>query len=87
MPQTVHDPFPAFYLANSASSLRRLAVASGLEIAALEQREFSPGYFGGSAVMLAPMIAYERIVNAFPVFKSLRHTLDACLVKKQIATG
>lgn len=87
MPQKIHDPFPAFYLANSSRRIQKLAAASGLEIIALEQREFSPGYFGESPVMLVPMIAYERIVNASPIFKSLRHSLDGCLVKKQPTTG
>ena len=49
IPQKIHDPFPAYYLANSASSIRKLAASSGLEVGALQQREYSPGYFGESA--------------------------------------
>ena len=87
MPKSVHDPFPTFYLANSPRTIRRLADRFGLELKLLEHRELAPSYTGGSAFLLAPMIVYERIVNASPIFKSLRHTVDGCLVKRQTSTS
>jgi SAM-dependent methyltransferase len=87
MPQKIHDPFPAYYLANSSRRIRKLATKAGLDVKAIEAREFSPSYHGNSPLMLAPVIAYERMVNASPIFKPLRHSLDGCLVKKQLAAG
>lgn len=75
------DTFPTRYLANSRSSIRRLAAATGLDIAVLKLFEGRPEYMRISAPTYFLGFCYERIVNGSVLFEEFRILLVGELVK------
>lgn len=75
------DVFPTCYRANSRADIRRLAVASGLEVVRIELIEGRPEYLRFSAVTYVLGWLYERLVNGVPGLAGLRVLLVAELRK------
>lgn len=75
------DTYPTLYRANSARDVRRIAAASGLEVADIEHFEGRPDYLRISAPTYLAGWIYERLVNSTEVLKGLRVVLIAELRK------
>ena len=75
------DTFPTLYRANSASALRRLAVAAGLQVESIDFIEGRPEYLRFCAVTYVLGWLYERTVNAFAALKPFRVVLVVQLRK------
>lgn len=75
------DTFPTRYLCNSPTQVRAVASAAGLQVDRLELIEGRPEYLRINAVTYLAGLAYERIVNAAPVFARLRILMIATLTK------
>lgn len=66
------DTFPTRYRANTPRALRRLAAGAGLRVRALELVEGRPEYLRFNAATYLAGWAWERTVNATPLFAGLR---------------
>lgn len=77
-----NDTFPTYYRANTPRKLRKLGDLAGLRLIELSLSEPCPWFLSFSTITLAPAIFYERIVNRFIVFSSIRAHILA-LYKKQ----
>ncbi|MGA3023413.1 MAG: class I SAM-dependent methyltransferase [Bryobacteraceae bacterium] len=67
-----HEPYPTLYAANTRTSIRRLAAASGLQSVLLDTIEKEPSYARTNAALFFPMMAYERLVNSSRLLGGLR---------------
>jgi SAM-dependent methyltransferase len=67
-----HDPWPTVYRANTRSTLRRLALRSGLLPEELRMIETEPSYGAAHPLLFYPMMAYERLVNGSDLFSLFR---------------
>ncbi len=76
-----HEPWPAFYRMNTASRLRKLAAGAGFDQAELRMVECEPSYLQFHAILFLAGTAYERMVNATPLFGSLRANIFGRLEK------
>jgi SAM-dependent methyltransferase len=75
------QPDPTVYAANTRPRIRELAAAAGLEAVTLETIEKEPSYARANPVLFYPMMAYERLVNSSPRFKSFRVNILGVLQK------
>lgn len=81
------DTFPAFYRANDAGQIRRLAANSGFTISSLELIEGRPEYLRMTAATYLAGLIYERIVNASDLLARFRIVLIAELRKAHANSG
>lgn len=75
------DVFPTLYRANSKGDVERLAVATGLEVVAIERIERRPEYLRFSAPTYLAGAVYERLVNATRLLEPFRILLIGVLEK------
>lgn len=75
------DTFPAYYRANSASSLNRMAQQSGLQQATFDYLSHHPRYFMFSVTAYRIAIVFEKIIRRSAALKYIRHYLHAKYVK------
>lgn len=75
------DTFPTRYLANTPADVRRWADEVGLKVRRIELVEGRPEYLRWNPLTYAAGAAYERFVNAVPIFAPLRVLLIAELQK------
>lgn len=73
------DTFPTRYRVNSASQVKAVARASGLEIEHIEQIEGRPEYLRLYTLTYILGLIYESIVNAADIFSGFRILLIASL--------
>lgn len=76
-----HDPYPTFYRANTAGTLRKLSRAAGLRVEELRMVEKEPSYGRQGAVFFFPMMAYERAVNGLAALRGFRANIFGVVVK------
>ena len=76
-----HDPYPTFYRANTAGTLRRLTQQAGLRVEELRMVEKEPSYGRRGAIFFYPMLAYERMVNGFGALRGFRANIFGVVVK------
>ncbi len=81
MPSDAHAPYRTYHRANTRSAIRRLARATGFEMAELRLIEKEPSYGRASRVLFYLFLAYERIVNARKGFEGARANLLGSLSK------
>jgi len=79
--EEAHDPYLAFYRANTSGQILRLLQESGLMVDELKILEGWPIYGKGSRLLFLLFMSYERMVNLSPAFEKLRHTID-CVARK-----
>lgn len=77
-----HDPYPTVYRCNSRMAVKRLAQASGFEVAELRMIEKEPSYGMASRALFFPLLAYERMLNATTAAAGLRANILAVLRKR-----
>lgn len=75
------DTFPTRYRANSAATVRRLAMQAGFTVERLERIEGRPEYLRMSVLTYLIGAAYERLVNAFECLAPFRVLIIAHLRK------
>lgn len=83
LPPDAHGVYPTFYRLNTPSRLRRLARHVGFEALELRMIEKEPAYGMASRLLFYPFLAYERIVNAGPVFRPFRANILGLFEKPQ----
>lgn len=81
LPESSHDPWPTVYRANTLPRIQKLARATGLTIRFAEMIEKEPSYGAVHAFAFYPMMAYERLVNAWDGLGRLRANIIAALQK------
>ncbi len=77
-----HDPYPTVYAMNTERAIRRLARETDFEVAELELVEKEPSYALASRAMFLAGMAYERVVNASELSRSLRANLFVVLTRR-----
>lgn len=66
------DTHPTLYRANTARDVRRFAETSGFELVCLEYVEGRPEYLRINGLTYLIGLAYERLVNRFPLLAGFR---------------
>lgn len=75
------DTFPAYYRANTARALRRLASLSGLSIVRIEYLSNHPQYFMFSTCAYRCAVAFERHVLQRELFSCFRQQIVCQLIR------
>ena len=93
----IEDTFPAFYRANSAGTLRRLAFSTGLHVVGIEYLSNHPQYFMFSTFFYRCAVAVERHILQREAFCWLRERvlcqlkysgeMDVKLCVKEVSKG
>lgn len=81
----VEDTFPAYYRANSARALRRLAASVGLQAASIRYLSNHPQYFMFSTFAYRCAVVFERYVLRRRLFSCFRQQILCQLVKPCVA--
>ena len=63
LPQEAHEPYPAWYRANSRAALRRLSLGVGFRDLSIAMIEKEPQYGLVARPLFLAFVAYERAVN------------------------
>lgn len=70
--RATEDTFPTYFRANTRRAVRRLARASGLEIASLRYLGQYPAYLAFNAILFLIGTAYEKLISRFEALGFLR---------------
>jgi SAM-dependent methyltransferase len=81
MPSDWHDPYPAYYRANTRRQIKGLSTVAGFVPVSLDISEEYPGYGMAFKSLFIVLMCYERLVNSSRRFEGLRHTIDCVLQK------
>jgi len=73
-----HDPYPAYWRANSPSRLKRRLRAAGFREIDLCSREEPPTYLARLGPLALAGVLWERLANRCDLFASIRVTLYGC---------
>ena len=76
-----HDPYPAYYRANTRRRINRLSTLAGFVRVRLDVSEEYPGYGMASKALFILLMGYEKFVNSSRRLEGLRHTIDCVLQK------
>jgi len=76
LPPDHQDPYPTYYRLNTRRRTRSLLSKIGFVIEVLEAKETYPVYGLASRVTFYMFMAYERIVNSFPLLEDFRYVID-----------
>jgi SAM-dependent methyltransferase len=81
-PKEDYDPYKVYYRANTRRRIEDLCAQAGLEIVSYCTLESGVSYGLGARPLFFLFMAYERLVNASPLFTPLRHTIH-CVARKK----
>lgn len=68
----MNDTFPAYYRVNTYPALYKLCNHTGFDIIDLSWISQNPNYFQFNSILYLYAVCYERIINRYNAFKSLR---------------
>ncbi len=81
MPAGSHPSYPTYYRLNTRRAITRLARHAGLEAVEFRLIEKEPSYGRASPLLFYPLLAYERLVNAWDALAMFRGNLLGTLIK------
>ncbi len=70
-----HDPYPAFWRANTPARIRQTLRKAGFSDVDLRTREEPPSYLAGLGPLARAGVLWERLANRCPMLAGLRITL------------
>jgi SAM-dependent methyltransferase len=76
-----NEPYPTYYRMNTVRSVRRMLGAVGFIEDELTMMEPDPAYVCMSRPTFLAGVAYERLVNRFEIFQTIRANILGCFRK------